>query len=240
MMLTGHPERTYMKPTFILLLTVIIPATTVALHAQGESPSPAATAAPVVYEPLPTLNASEILQPQYFQGPNFTVRNPVPTYSGSNHYTIDSDFGVFEADGNAMLVRRVAEINAIAKLQAMSQTKEFTQAAKQAAEVPLNVARNLVTNPVSTISSVPRGIWGFLNQAGQAVKEAAEGRQSTAACRAARWWRFRRTGLGESSTSAASCLVSRAVRRSGAGRHPIRRCQSIGQASDHNGEACPG
>jgi hypothetical protein len=170
-----------MKPTFILLLTVIIPATTVALHAQGESPSPAATAAPVVYEPLPTLNASEILQPQYFQGPNFTVRNPVPTYSGSNHYTIDSDFGVFEADGNAMLVRRVAEINAIAKLQAMSQTKEFTQAAKQAAEVPLNVARNLVTNPVSTISSVPRGIWGFLNQAGQAVKEAAEGRQSTAA-----------------------------------------------------------
>jgi hypothetical protein len=47
------------------------------------------------------------------------VRNPVPTYSGSNRCTIDSDFGVFEADGNQMLMRRVAEINAIAKLQAM-------------------------------------------------------------------------------------------------------------------------
>jgi hypothetical protein len=80
-----------------------------------------------------------------------------------------------------MLMRRVAEINAIAKLQAMSQTKEFTQAAAQAATVPLNVAQDLVTDPVSTISSVPRGIWGFLNQAGEAVKEAAEGRQSTAA-----------------------------------------------------------
>ena len=170
-----------MKRTCILLLTAIILGTTIPLHAQGESPSPGATATPpVVYEPLPTLNASVILQPQYFQGPNFTVRNPVPTYSGSNHYTIDSDFGVFEADGNAMLMRRVAEINAIAKLQAMSQTKEFTQAAKQAAEVPINVARDLVNNPVSTISSVPKGIWGFLNQAGQAVKEAAEGRQSTA------------------------------------------------------------
>jgi hypothetical protein len=43
-----------------------------------------------------------------------------------------------KADGNAMLMRRVAEINAIAKLQAMSQTKEFTQAA----EAPLNVARD--------------------------------------------------------------------------------------------------
>ena len=121
---------------------------------------------------MPTLDASVILQPQYFQGPNFTVRNAVPTYSGSNRYTIDSDFGVFEADGNEMLMRRVAEINAIAKLEAMSQTTEFTQAAAQAAKVPLHVAQDLVSNPVSTISSVPRGIWSFLNQAGQAVKEA--------------------------------------------------------------------
>ena len=126
-----------MKSIAILLLTATILATTFSLHAQVQSPSPAVTAAPAAYEPLPTLNASEILQPQYFQGPNFSARNPVPTYSGSNHYTIDSDFGVFEADGNQMLMRRVAEINAIAKLQAMSQTKEFTQAAAQAAEAPL-------------------------------------------------------------------------------------------------------
>ena len=169
-----------MKPTSSILLAATILATTVPLHAQVQSPSPAVTAAPA-YEPLPTLNASEILQPQYLQGPNFTVRNPVPTYFGSNHYTIDSDFGVFEADGNQMLMRRVAEINAIAKLEAMSQTKEFTQAAAQAAQAPLQVAQDLVTNPVSTISSVPRGIWGFLNRAGEAVKEVAEGQQSTAA-----------------------------------------------------------
>jgi hypothetical protein len=169
-----------MKPASVLLLTVTILATTVPLHAQGQSPPPDTTATPVAYESLPTLDASVILQPQYFHGPNFTVRSPVPTYSGSNHYTIDSDFGVFEADGNAMLMRRVAEINAIAKLEAMSQTEEFTQAAKQAAETPLNVARDLVTDPVSTISSVPKGIWGFLNQAGQAVKEAAAGRQNGA------------------------------------------------------------
>src|SRR6516225_10411582 len=169
-----------MKPTSILLLTATMLTTALWLHAQSQ-PTPAPTAAPIAYEPLPTLNASEILQPQYFRGTNFTVRNPVPTYFGSNHYTIDSDFGVFEADGNQMLMRRVAEINAIAKLQAMSQTREFTQAAAQAAEAPLQVGQNLVTKPVSTISSVPRGIWGFLNRAGEAVKEAAEGQQSTAA-----------------------------------------------------------
>ena len=160
----------------ILLLNAAFLVATATLYAEGQ-PSPSATASPAVYEPLPTLNASIILQPHYLHGPNFTVRNPVPTYSGSNHYTIDSDFGVFEADGNAMLMRRVAEINAIAKLEAMSQTQEFTQGATQAAVAPLSVAQDLVTNPVSTVSSVPKGIWGFLNQAGEAIKQAAEGNE---------------------------------------------------------------
>ena len=170
-----------MKPISVLQLTAATFATAALLHAQVQSPSPAASAAPVAYEPLPTLKASVILQSQYFQGANFSVRDPVPTYSGSNRYTIDSDFGVFEADGNQMLMRRVAEINAIAKLQAMSQTKEFTQAAAQAASAPLQVAQDLVTNPVSTISSVPKGIWGFLNQAGEALKQATEGQEADAA-----------------------------------------------------------
>src|ERR1700722_17164901 len=99
-----------MKPTSILLLTATILASTVLLYAQDQSPPPAVTATPLAYEALPTLDAREILQPQYLQGPNFTVRTSVPTYSGSNHYTIDSDFGVFEAEGNEMLMRRVAEI----------------------------------------------------------------------------------------------------------------------------------
>src|SRR5271165_5293678 len=100
-----------MKPTSILLLSATILATTVPLHAQVQSPSPAVSATPVAYEPLPTLNASVILQPQYLQGPNFTVRNPVPTYSGSNRYTIDSDFVFKQNTANEMLMRRVAEIN---------------------------------------------------------------------------------------------------------------------------------
>jgi hypothetical protein len=75
-----------MKSTRILLLAAII-VTTVPLHAQVQSPSPAATATPVADEPLLTLNDN------------------------------------------------------------------VTQAAKQAAEVPINVARDLVTNPASTSSS---------------------------------------------------------------------------------------
>lgn len=163
-----------MKLSTLVLITCIVLAGSASLYTQ----TPPASSKPETFEPLPTLNASTILQPQYLSGPNFTVRDPVPTYSGSDQYTIDSDYGVFTADGNAMLMRRVAEIQGIAALQAMSQTTEFTQAAAQAAATPLNVAQDLVTNPLPTLASVPRGILGFLNQAGQAVKNVADGNAS--------------------------------------------------------------
>jgi hypothetical protein len=82
-----------MKLVAVLTLTAAAFATTVLLHAQvlSPSPQPSATAAPVTtYEPLPTLDASVILQPQYFHGPNFTVRNAMPTYSGSNRELMKS------------------------------------------------------------------------------------------------------------------------------------------------------
>jgi hypothetical protein len=47
-----------------LLLTASILAPTVPLHAQGHPP-PAATESPAAYEPLPTLDASVILQPSF-------------------------------------------------------------------------------------------------------------------------------------------------------------------------------
>ena len=129
------------------------------------------------YEEAPVLAASRILQPAYHQGPYHRVREAVPTYSGANHYVIDSDFGVFEAEGNLLLEQRVAEIYAIARLQDLTLRDEYQQALKEAAKSPLLLARNLAQNPLGTVSSVPKGIWKFMNRAGQGIKEAAEGRK---------------------------------------------------------------
>ena len=169
-----------MKLTSILIFTAPLIAVALSLRAQDQQQSPptAGLAPAGVFEAPPTLSAVAILRPEYYQGPNFQVLDPVPTYAGSNAFTIDSDFGVFEANGNQMLMRRVREIAAIAKLREISGTQEFAQAARKAAETPLVVAQNLISNPVGTISGVPQGIWKFLNQAGQSVKEIGEGRQS--------------------------------------------------------------
>jgi len=142
------------------------------LHAQAK-----ALPVDTPYEKLPVLDAMVILRPEYSQGPNFTVRNAVTPVSGSNHYIIDSDWGTFAAEGNAMLMRRISEINAMAKLQEMSQSQEFQDGLKNAAKMPLNVAENLIDDPIETLAAVPKGIGGFLKRTGQSIKETAQGRK---------------------------------------------------------------
>ena len=122
------------------------------------------------FESLPELKASEILQDAYLVGPHHKVREEVPTSSGANRYSIDSEFGIFEAEGNEMLIRRVAEINAIAKLKEISRTDAFKDALGKAAKSRLNAAKNLVTDPVNTVKSMPKGIMKFMNRAGESIK----------------------------------------------------------------------
>jgi hypothetical protein len=106
-----------------LFLALTLSAT---LQCLAQTPEPMEVRrAEAVFEELPELKASEILKPELLKGPHFVVRDPVPTGSGMNQFTIDSDFGVFEADGNEMLLQRLKEIDAIARLQEVSRTDEF-------------------------------------------------------------------------------------------------------------------
>jgi len=136
------------------------------------TPSPANSPAEMVlpYEELPELKASEILRPEILNGPHHKVREEVSTYFGANHYVIDSEFGVFEAEGNEMLVRRVNEINAIAKLKEVSRTDQYKNALVTAAKAPVAAAKSIVTDPVNTVKSVPKGIMKFMGRAGESIK----------------------------------------------------------------------
>jgi hypothetical protein len=128
-----------------------------------------------VFEELPELKASEILKPELLKGPHFEVRDPVPTASGMNQFTIDSDFGVFEADGNEMLLQRLKEIDAIARLRDVSRTDEFKKSLVAAAKSPLNSAKNIARDPAQAISNVPKGIMKFLGRAKETVENVGKG-----------------------------------------------------------------
>lgn len=131
--------------------------------------------AEAVFEELPELKASEILKPEFLKGPHYIVRDPVPTSAGMNQFTIDSDFGVFEADGNEMLLQRLKEIDAIARLQEVSRTDEFKKSLVAAAKSPLNSAKNIARDPAQAIANVPKGLMKFLGRAKQSVENVGKG-----------------------------------------------------------------
>jgi len=126
------------------------------------------------YEDPPTLNARQILLPQYLEGPQFHVEPDVPTYAGANQYTIVSTYGTFVASGNELLIERVREINALEKMDKIKESDEFTKALKKASASPMVFARNLAKQPVETVTGVPKGIWRLMNRVGDGVKGAGE------------------------------------------------------------------
>jgi hypothetical protein len=152
------------------LINFLVFALLADLLVAGSEPSPTVSVTPLAYEELPELKASDILKPEFLSGPHYKVREEVPTSSGANQFTIDSDFGVFEADGNEMLVRRINEINAIARLKEISRTDEFKDALERAAKSPVAAAKAIAADPVHAISNVPKGVMKFMGRIGENVK----------------------------------------------------------------------
>jgi hypothetical protein len=160
------------KQSSLILVSLVAAFLTSVAQSPAPSESPATDSG---FEELPELKASEILKPEFLKGAHFTVRESVPTSSGMNEFTIDSDFGLFQADGNEMLVKRIKEIDGIRKLRDVSKTEEFKKSLAAAARSPLNSAKNIIRDPVEAISNVPKGVMKFMGRAKQTVKNVGKG-----------------------------------------------------------------
>jgi len=143
----------------------------IALPSRGQvtSPSPSGQE-DSDFEELSELQASEILKPEFLKGRYHTVQESVPTSSGMNRFTIDSQFGAFEAEGNEMLVRRVGEIDAIARLKDMSRTDVYKQALAKAAKAPADAAKRIAADPIATIENAPKGNHEIHQSRGESIK----------------------------------------------------------------------
>jgi hypothetical protein len=120
-------------------------------------PIPSESASPKFESPA-NQRASDILPPQLLSGPNFRVRDRVVTYGYMHQFTVDSNFGVFEVTGDLALRKLVREIAAIAALAEVKRSQAYLDGVKKAASQPLEFGANLLTDPVDTVSGIPKGI----------------------------------------------------------------------------------
>ncbi len=122
------------------------------------------------FEQPPVLKASEYLRSGLYQSPFHKVEDSIPTSGFTNKYTVKSRFGTYTPHGNTMLAKRVNEIYAISRLQKMRASDAFAKGAENAAQAPLSIAKDLINDPVDTITGVPKGIWRFMENLGEMTK----------------------------------------------------------------------
>jgi hypothetical protein len=146
--------------------------------ARGAAPAAAAMlvglALAADYEPNPVLKASQALPASLVSGPHFKVDEAVPTDGYTPAYTIQSDFGKYDARGREMLEVRVHEIAALAKLDEVSKGEAFAKAMGQSAAKTGKAVANVATNPVDTAKGVPKGVGRFFKGAAGSAKKAGE------------------------------------------------------------------
>jgi len=119
---------------------------------------PAAAAAAPRFESPGKYQASSILPPQLLSGPHHRVRETVVSYGYMHHFVVDSDFDVFEVTGDMALQKLVREISAIAQLREVKKSQAYLDGLKNAAAQPIEFGTNLLTDPVDTLSGIPKGV----------------------------------------------------------------------------------
>ena len=150
----------------VLTATVVILTASAGAEAQAQSG----------YEPEPVLNAKDLATPELLKGPHFTVDPKVPVKGFIERFTIQSSYGTFQANGLRMLPIRVNEVEALAKLDDLSKTKEFAEAAGKAIARPITSTVNMLVHPVDTITGFPDGVarlFGRIELGTQRVYQAA-------------------------------------------------------------------
>lgn len=130
------------------------------------------------FEDAADLRAEDVLPKDLRKGKHHTVEKLVRSDGYLNYYTIQSDYGEFEAISTAMLKTRVGEINALAELDDLSKTEVFIKAAADAGVGQLITLKQFATKPVETVVGIPSGVGRmfkrYTRQAGEAVDATKE------------------------------------------------------------------
>lgn len=132
------------------------------------------------YVSVPTFEVAVDLEPDDFlpaellRGPHHRVGGIVRNDGYLNYYTVQSEFGEFEAVSTAMLKTRVGEIEALAALDELSKTEVFTKAAAEAGLKQLQTIKEFATRPVATVKGIPGGVGRMFKRYSRQASEAVE------------------------------------------------------------------
>ncbi len=116
------------------------------------------------------LAAKDVLPASLLVGGSHRVRDQVVTDGYMAHFTIDTDFGSFEAVGLPQVQRRITEAEAIRNLVETSKSDLFAEGLKRSVTQPIDAVKNIVTHPVTSIKHAPKTVGHFFSKVGASVE----------------------------------------------------------------------
>jgi hypothetical protein len=134
----------------------------------------AALAVAAAYEGPRTFQASEVLKPAQVKGPHYQVAAAVPTEGYLHVFSIRTDYGPLEAEGTSLLLTRLNEVGALARLDEVSKSEVFLKAAGTSV---LNVGKGVasaVKDPEATAKGVGTGLKRFGTNLGRKAKRTTD------------------------------------------------------------------
>ena len=134
------------------------------------------------YETPPvTRSAATILPAEVLSGPHYRIEDTVVSFGYQHHFTVTSEFGVFEVTGDAALRKMLREIHAIAELDKLKKGEEFAKAIARAGTAPVYFAKDLIVQPVDTVTGIPKGLFRMFSNVGTALNTHKDPSQDSAA-----------------------------------------------------------
>ena len=150
-------SRVMRSPVLFLLL---------AISASAQVIAPSRFEAPVILSAAALLGSDAT-------GPSHRVREKVITDGYMAHFTIDSDFGEIECIGLSQAKARIHELGAIRKLVDVSKSDLFADGLKRSFEQPIDAVKNIVKDPVGSVTAMPKTVGHFFKKVGRSVSDAA-------------------------------------------------------------------
>ena len=145
-------------PRAVLLAVVAtLLSSTIPAHAQDE------------FEYGTSYEAADLLPANIIAGSHHRIGDKVQSDGFMFTYTVESEFGRFRATGDYALQKLLNELQVIASLKEISRTEAFAKSIVHAAKSPLRFGEGLITDPVDTVTGIPRGLFSIFENVGEAV-----------------------------------------------------------------------
>jgi hypothetical protein len=129
------------------------------------------------FEAPPVSRAQDILGSQA-SGPNYRIDSEVRSDGLMRLYELKTSAGAFEVTGDDLIRVRIRELEALRKLNAMSESDVFVKSLGAAAAAPLRYGADLITDPSATLRRTASGVTNMFDRIGASVSNQRSNRDN--------------------------------------------------------------